>query len=71
MAIAEIIELVGHSVEGIAGWRYLLSPTFRERTNERWRKQSRLATAGEVVLFGISFTFFTLLLGGILWLFLA
>jgi hypothetical protein len=70
MAIAEIVELVGHSIEGLAGWRYLLSPSFRQRTNERWRKQSRLETTVEVLLFGVSFIFVTLIIGGILWLLL-
>jgi len=67
MALGELIEFVGHSVEGLAGWRYLLSPSYRRRTHERWKERSRLEIAGEVLTFGVSFVFVTLVIGGLLW----
>lgn len=67
MALGEFIEFVGYSAEGLAGWRYLLSPTYRRRTHERWRTKSRTAVAGEIFVFGVSFVFVTLVIGGVLW----
>ncbi len=67
MALGEFIEFVGHSVEGLAGWRYLLSPTYRRRTHERWKDMSGAEVVGEVVVFGLSFIFVTLVIGGLFW----
>ncbi len=70
MAISEIAEFVGRSIEGLACWRYVLSPSYRQRTRARWQKQSRLETAGEIIMFGISFIFVTLIVGALIWLLL-
>jgi hypothetical protein len=40
----DMIDLLGHAAEGMAVWRYLLSPSYRRRTHSRWRSQSRLET---------------------------
>ena len=42
----EVIELFDWVWAGIAGWRYLVSPSFRRETHERWKRQS----AGRVFL---------------------
>jgi len=72
MAILEVIEglvqVVGHSVEGLAGWRYLLSSTYRRRVHTRWSSMNRLAVVGEIFMFFISFIFVTLLVAGVVWL---
>jgi hypothetical protein len=65
--IAEFIEMIGYSIEGFAGWRYLLSPGYRRRVHERWRQQSRLETAFEIFVALISFAFITLVFGALIW----
>jgi len=67
MAMGEIIDFVGYSIEGLAGWRYLLSPTYRRRVHERWSNQSKLETVVEVIAVGGSFILVTLMLGGLVW----
>jgi hypothetical protein len=67
MALGEFIEVVGRSVERLAGWRYLLSPTHRRRTHDRWKEMSRAEVIGIVLTFGVSFVLVTLVVGGLLW----
>ncbi len=56
------------TLEGLAGWRYLLSPTYRRTVHARWAQMSRIAVIIEVLLFLVSFIFVTLLIGGGIWL---
>jgi hypothetical protein len=65
----DVIDLLGHAVEGMAVWRYLLSPSYRRRTHSRWRSQSRLETGLEVFFCGLSFLFITAILCAIVWWF--
>lgn len=67
MALGEVIDFIGYSIEGLAGWRYLLSPSYRRRVHERWRNQSKLGTVGEIFTFALSFIFVTFILGGVIW----
>ncbi len=72
MAILEVIDgavtLVGHSIEGLAGWRYLLSPSYRKRNHDHWSQMDRLAVVGEILIFFVSFVFVTFIIVGGLWL---
>jgi hypothetical protein len=67
MALGEIIDFIGYSIEGLAGWRYLLSPSYRRRVHVRWRNQSKLETAGEIFTFAMSFIFVSFIIGGLAW----
>jgi len=44
----EIIEAIGKVIEGGLGFRYLFSRTYRERTRQRWKNQSKISIAFEV-----------------------
>jgi len=66
-AIDGVVQLVGHSIEGLAGWRYLISPTYRRTVHAHWAKMSRLAVIGEIGIFFLSSVFVTLVIGGGLW----
>ena len=68
MAIAEVIDFVGHAIEGMAVWRYLFSPAYRATVHERWPDQSRFETGMEIFYFSLSFIFVTLVVGGLGWL---
>ena len=46
--ILEIFDWIGYA---FSGWRYLLSPSFRQRTNKRWKAEGRGKAAIEI-LFG-------------------
>ncbi len=67
MALGEFIEFVGYSVEGLAGWRYLLFPSYRRRVHERWRSQSKFETACEIFMLTLSFILVNLLIFGLFW----
>ena len=69
-AIDGVVQVVGHSIEGLAGWRYLLSQSYRRTVHARWALMSRFAVVGEIVMFLLSFIFVTLVIGGGLWLLL-
>jgi hypothetical protein len=68
VAISEVIDFVGHAIEGMAVWRYLFSPTYRAAVHERWRDQSRFETGMEIFYFSLSFIFVTFVVGGLGWL---
>ena len=68
VAISEVIDIVGHAIEGMAVWRYLFSPAYRSTVHERWRDQSRFETGMEIFYYGLSFIFVTILVGGLGWL---
>ncbi len=67
-AIDGVVTLVGHSIEGLAGWRYLLSPSYRKTIHGRWSQMGRLTVVGEIFIFFISFIFVTFIIVGGLWL---
>lgn len=62
---SDALELVDWIIDGIAGWRYLLSPSFRRRTHERWKTEG-WSTALIEILFGALAVIFTLLLLSVL-----
>ena len=66
-AIDGVVQLIGHSIEGLAGWRYVLSRTYRRSVHARWAQMSRLAVVSEIGIFFLSFVFITLVVGGGLW----
>jgi hypothetical protein len=47
--MSEIIEAVGRVIQGGLGFRYLFSRTYREKTRQRWKCQSRISIAFEVL----------------------
>jgi hypothetical protein len=65
--MSDFIDFIGHSVEGLTVWRYLLSPSYRRRTHLRWRSQSKLETGLEIFYYGISFLFVTAIFATIIW----
>jgi hypothetical protein len=67
----DFIDLVGHAAEGMAVWRYLLSPSYRRRTHARWRSQSRLETGLEIFFYSLSFLLATAIFCAIVWWFLS
>lgn len=65
--MSDIVDFIGNTVEGMAVWRYLISPSFRRRTHARWRLQSRLETGLEIFYYAISFFFVTAIAVAIAW----
>lgn len=65
--MSDIVDFIGHSVEGMAVWRYLFSPSYRRRTHARWRLQSRLETGLEIFYYVLNFFFVTAILVAIVW----
>lgn len=66
---ADAFELLNWIVDALAGWRYLISPSFRKRTHDRWRRDG-WATALIEILFGSLALIFTAVLICLLILFL-
>jgi hypothetical protein len=64
--MSEIIEAIGKVIEGGLGFRYLFSSTYRERTRQRWKNQSRISIAFEVFEAVIGMVFIIMILV-ILW----
>jgi len=60
----DALEIFGWIEDTFAGWRYLLSSSFRQRTHERWRIEG-LGKAFIEILFGALGVLLTLVL---LWL---
>jgi hypothetical protein len=67
-AIDGLVTFVGHSIEGLAGWRYLLSPSYRKTVHARWARMDRMMVAGEIFTFLVSFVFVSFIIVGGLWL---
>jgi hypothetical protein len=67
MAISDVIDFIGHVIEGMAVWRYLFSSVYRSTVHERWRDQSRFETGMEIFYFSLGFIFTTLIAGGLGW----
>ena len=58
----EIIEAIGKVIEGGLGFRYLFSRTYRERTQQRWKNQSKISIAFEIFEAAIGVAFIILIL---------
>jgi hypothetical protein len=68
--MGDIFDLIGHGAEGMAGWRYLLSSSFRRRAHARWREQSKLATTFDIIGYVGSFICVTIIGAALIfWLF--
>lgn len=67
MAIFDVIDVVGHTIEGMSVWRYLCSPAYRATVHQRWRDQSRFETGMAIFFFSLSFIFVTLVIGRLGW----
>ncbi|OGP54453.1 MAG: hypothetical protein A2Y65_09740 [Deltaproteobacteria bacterium RBG_13_52_11] len=64
--MSEIIEAIGKVIEGGFGFRYLFSRTYRERTRQRWKSQSRISIAFEVFEAAIGVAFIIIILFALL-----
>jgi len=60
--MTEIIEAIGKIIEGGFGFRYLFSKTYREKTRQRWKTQSRISIAFEVFEAVIGMAFIIIIL---------
>jgi len=49
MAFGELFDIVGYTAEGLAGWRYVVSANYRNKTQTRWRTQSTAEVVAEVI----------------------
>ena len=58
----EILEAIGKIVEGGFGLRYLFSRTYRERTRQRWKNESKISIAFEVFEAAIGVAFIIIVL---------
>lgn len=47
---ADALEIVDWIITGVAGWRYLLSPSFRQRTHARWKAEGRGKAVIEILV---------------------
>jgi hypothetical protein len=56
-AISAVVDFVGYIVEGLFGWRYLLSPSYRTKVRARWKHQPRIVVLCDVVGLGASALF--------------
>ena len=58
----DALEIGDWIISGVAGWRYFLSPSFRQRTHTRWKAESRgtiviealVAVAGMLITIGLA-----------------
>ena len=58
----EALEFINWMRAGVAGWRYLVSSSFRHETHARWKHESRARVLWDVVC-GVAGIAFTLLIG--------
>jgi hypothetical protein len=58
--LGELIDAIDTLLAGIAGWRYLLSTSYRKQTHARWKEQTSLRVGLDILGGAIGF-FFTLL----------
>ena len=61
--MVEIFEVFAWILDALAGWRYLLSPSFRKQTHQRWRVEGKAKAAIDIFFGGLSVAFTILLLG--------
>jgi len=64
----ELTELIDWLTSGGAGWRYLLSTSYRRKVHQRWRQRSRLTVAGEIFWGALTFLFTWLLAAAVVYL---
>ena len=59
---ADALEIFDWIVDAFAGWRYLLSPSFRRRAHERWKVEGRGKAFIEILFggLGVALTLFLL-----------
>ncbi|MFN7944029.1 MAG: hypothetical protein U0Z53_01535 [Blastocatellia bacterium] len=60
MAVSEIFELgelFDWLINGLAGWRYLFSRSYRQQLHQQWSRQSRWRVVGDVTWKSITFLF--------------
>lgn len=57
----ETLEIFGWLIDGLAGWRYLFSASFRQRTHKRWKAEGWERAVIEIFFGGLA-VFLTLLL---------
>ena len=50
---ADALEVFDWIVDAFAGWRYLLSPSFRQRTHQRWKVEGRGKMFIEILFGGL------------------
>jgi hypothetical protein len=67
----ELTELFDWLINGGAGWRYLLSRSYRQKVHQRWRQQSRLTVATEIFWGLLAFLFTSFLAAGVIYLVVA
>lgn len=66
--MSDLIDLVGHTLEGMSVWRYLLSPSYRRVIHARWRAQPRIFTVADIFGYVGSFVLVTsVMVAGVLW----
>ena len=57
-AIGELIDAIDCLAAGLAGWRYLLSPSYRKQTHAVWKEKTNSCVALEILggVVGLCFT---------------
>jgi hypothetical protein len=60
---ADALEFLSWLIDGLGGWRYLLSRSFRQRTHERWRLEGWTSALAGILFGGLALVFTLLLLG--------
>jgi uncharacterized membrane protein len=68
--MGELIEAIDSIVDGVLGWRYIFSSSYRRETHSRWRIQGRLAAAMDILGSVIGLVFTLLIIGVIVYLIL-
>jgi len=63
--VGELLELLEWLVASLAGWRYLLSPTYRRRVHEDWRDEKWYYIAWDVLCGTAGIVFSALILFGV------
>jgi hypothetical protein len=64
----ELTELIDWLIHGGAGWRYLLSRSYRRKVHQGWRQQTRFIVAGEILWGILAFLFTSFLAVGVIYL---
>lgn len=67
--LADVLEIFDWFAYGFAGWRYLLSPSFRARTHKRWKTEPTAKAVIEVLFCALGMLLTLLLLALVVWCF--
>jgi hypothetical protein len=59
----DALEFLSWIIDGLAGWRYLISPSFRKQTHERWRREGRATVLLDILLGSLAVIFTLFILG--------